>query len=240
MAPFSFGGTHMEEINFNNSITAGKQQMTPPTIKDISEKDKDIKPIEGARFAKPTLSKKLKKTFGSIVVDDLKHVGDDLVERIIIPSIRGGICNTLISAVSMIFGGSPRNGYMGYPGYQYTNYNVSNASWRQPDRYDNRSPYDKYGYRTENNSGYYTRMSYMDVEIPTYEKAMEVIHDLYKLKSRYPVVSVLDFFSCCQLTGDFTDDQWGWYDLPTLTPVYIQGSDDMWRIPLPKPVPIKR
>lgn len=228
----------MEEINFNNSL---KSRNGGPSIQDISEEPhKESKKIEGAQFGKPTLGKRIKKTMGSIIADDLSQVFNDLTNRVIVPSIKSGICNTLISGVSMVFGGGkPYNG--GYYGPGYTPYNnVSRATWRQPDAYDNRSAYDKYGYRRDEEV-YYTRRSYNDIEIPTYEKALEAINELYRMKQYYPnqPISVSDYFGIFELTGEFTDQNWGWYDLPNnLSPTPC--GNGRWSIILPKPVPIRK
>ena len=227
----------MDEINFNNSLTAGSKAVSP-TIKDISEgtSTSEVKSVVkrgSASFAKPTLAKKIKNTF---ISEDAGNVGSYIWNDIIVPSIQDGLMNTIISAATMIFGRGRGPGY--YNGYRPYN-NISKASWRQPDRYDN-TPYDRYGYRRDDRaSDYRSTRSYRDVELESYEDMMDVIHELYSTLEHYHMVRVSDFFSAAGLTGEFTDNQWGWYDLPPrITPRRTMSG--RWTIDLPKPEPLNR
>ncbi|MBP5324669.1 MAG: hypothetical protein J6Y86_04165 [Pseudobutyrivibrio sp.] len=224
----------MDEINFSNSLTAGK---VSPSLKDISspsQENREVKKVikGNATFAKPSLLRRIKNTF---ISDDASNVGSYIVDDIIIPSIQDGIMNSIISAATMIFGRG-RGPYYGYRPYN----NVSRASWRQPDRYDN-TPYDRYGYRRDDRvaSDYRSTRSYKDVEIPSYEEALDVIHELYSLLENYHMVRVSDYFSAAGLTGEFTDNQWGWYDLPPrIAP--RRTMTGRWTIDLPRPEPLNR
>lgn len=219
----------MDEISFNNSL---KQS---PSIKDISssQENREVKKVikGNATFAKPSLLRRIKNTF---ISDDATNVGSYIVDDIIVPSIQDGIMNSIISAATMIFGRG-RGPYYGYRSYN----NVSRASWRQPDRYDN-TPYDRYGYRRDDRSyDYRSTRSYKDVELDSYEDMMDVIHELYSTLENYHVVRVSDYFSAAGLTGEFTDNQWGWYDLPPrIAPRRTMSG--RWTIDLPKPEPLNR
>lgn len=221
----------MDDINFNNSL---KSKTPSPTLGDIPEKEQHVKKVikGNASFAKPTLMKKLKDTF---ISDDANNVGSYIVNDIIVPSVQEGIINTIISATTMIFGRG-RGGYYGYRPYD----NISKASWRQPDRYDN-TPYDRYGYRRDDRgaSEYRSTRSYRDVEVDTYEDMLDVIHELYSLLERYHMVRVSDYFSAAGLTGEFTDNHWGWYDLPPrIAPRRTMSG--RWTIDLPRPVALNQ
>ena len=222
----------MDEINFNNSLNA----KTPPnpSIKDISEA-REVKKVATrgkAEFAKPNLLKRLKNTF---FPEDWNEVKNDVLEDVVVPLVRDGMLNTLVSAVTMIFGGNPRY-YGGYRSYN----NISKASWRQPDRYDN-TPYDRYGYRRDDrgSADYRSTRSYRDVELTNYQDMLDVISELYSTLEEYNMVRVSDYFSAAGLSGEFTDNQWGWYDLPPrITPIRTLGGK--WTIDLPRPVPLTR
>ena len=219
----------MEEINFNNSLTANRQQANP-SLKDISSDNREVKKVikGNASFAKPSLLRRIRNTF---ISDDASNVGSYIVDDIIVPSIQDGIMNSIISAATMIFGRGRGPYYRSYN-------NVSRASWRQPDRYDN-TPYDRYGYRRDDRaSDYRSTRSYKDVELDSYEDMMDVIHELYSLLERYHMVRVADYFSAAGLTGEFTDNQWGWYDLPPrIAPRRTMSG--RWTIDLPRPEPLR-
>ena len=221
----------MDEINFNNSLTAGKQQVNP-SLKDVSSDNIEVKKVikGNASFAKPSLLRRIKNTF---ISDDASNVGSYIVDDIIIPSIQDGIMNSIISAATMIFGRG-----RGPAGYYRSYNNVSRASWRQPDRYDN-TPYDRYGYRRDDRgSDYRSTRSYRDVELESYEDMLEVIQELYSLLDRYGMVRVSDYFSAAGLTGEFTDNQWGWNDLPPrLAPRRTMSG--RWTVDLPRPIALR-
>lgn len=63
-------------------------------------------------------------------------------------------------------------------------------------------------------------------------EATEVIDQLYALIAQYEVATVADLYELSGLTGDFTDNRWGWTDM--------RGSDvrhvsDGYLIDLPRP-----
>lgn len=219
----------MDEINFNNSLTAGKK--ANPSLSDVASENREVKKVikGNASFAKPSLLKRIKSTF---ISDDASNVGSFIVDDIIVPSIQDGIMNSIISAATMIFGRG-RSGYYGYRPYN----NVSRASWRQPDKYDN-TPYDKYGYRRDDRgSTYRSTRSYRDVELDNYEDMLDVIQELYSTLERYHMVRVSDYFSAAGLTGEFTDNQWGWYNLPPrMAPKRTMSG--RWTLDLPRPEPL--
>ena len=227
----------MDELQLNNSLTKGSS--VNPSIQDIADHNnetREVRQISGqAQFAKPSVFKRFMS--GIISVEDINDLGTTIMDGIVKPSIRSGIMNSIISAATMVFGGARPNGYYGgYSNYRPYN-NISGASWRGSDRYDNSPQYDQYGYRI-NRDDYYSIMSYRDVEFITYKDALDAIDELYFQLQNYHMVRVSDYFSTARLTGDPQSNNWGWYELPQLIP--IPKFNGRYKLDLPKPVPIKK
>jgi hypothetical protein len=66
-------------------------------------------------------------------------------------------------------------------------------------------------------------------------EAENVIDGLRNLVDQYQVASVADMYEMCGLTGEFTDNKWGWTDLRNASVMPIRGG---YLLDLPGTVPL--
>lgn len=74
-----------------------------------------------------------------------------------------------------------------------------------------------------------------DVILQTRGEAEDVLEGLSQLVSQYQVATVQDFYSLVGITGSFTDEKWGWYDLQGSSIRPVRGG---YLIVLPRTQPI--
>jgi hypothetical protein len=76
---------------------------------------------------------------------------------------------------------------------------------------------------------------FTDIIIATRGEAEDVLDRMRDLINEYQVATVSDFFDLVGLTGEFTDDKWGWYDLRSATIRPVRGG---YMFVLPRTQPI--
>lgn len=76
---------------------------------------------------------------------------------------------------------------------------------------------------------------FADIIVATRGEAEDVLDRLRDLIVEYQVATVSDFFDLVNLTGEFTDDKWGWFDLRSASIRPVRGG---YMFHLPKTQPI--
>jgi hypothetical protein len=74
-----------------------------------------------------------------------------------------------------------------------------------------------------------------DVILASRGEAEEVLDRLRELIIRFDVATVEDFYDLVGITGQFTDNRWGWYDLRSATIRHVHGG---YLLALPQTKPI--
>lgn len=179
----------------------------------VEEKKKVEKVVAGTVKTKKKSS--IGKVFKSFVSEDAKSIKTYLVGDIIVPTIKKTISDT----VDMIlFGGSKKS-----------RSNISRVSYRsfydEPrTSRDVREPVQTVGY------------SYDDIIVESRGDAEEVLSQMNDLIDTYQVVSVADLYDLVGLTGNYTDNKYGWTNLRNADVVRVR---DGYMLKLPRAVPIK-
>lgn len=78
--------------------------------------------------------------------------------------------------------------------------------------------------------------SYDNVVFDGRGDAEVVLEQMNEIISNYGMVSVADLYELSGMTGNFTDNRYGWYDLRTAT--VLRGRDG-YELQLPRPQPLK-
>ena len=98
-----------------------------------------------------------------------------------------------------------------------------------------RSYYDKDNRRehsvTRSRIGY----DYDDIILDNRGEAEEVLSRMDELIDTYGLVSVADFYDLVGVTGNYTDNKYGWTDIRSASVIHVR---DGYRIKLPKALPI--
>lgn len=76
---------------------------------------------------------------------------------------------------------------------------------------------------------------FADIILSNRADAEDVLDRLRDLINEYQVATVNDFFDLVGMTGEFTDDKWGWFDLRTASIRMVRGG---YMFVLPRTQPI--
>lgn len=174
---------------------------------------------------KPSVGKRLRETF---IGGDAQSVWGYVAYDILIPAVK----DTLSDAVSMgiermLFGEgrvSPsRRGRASGSATGHINYGA--AFGKSPNRYGRDEP------RQISRSARAAH-NFDEIVLDTRAEAETVIERLSDLCDQYGMASVSELYELVKITGDFTDEKWGWFDMRGARVDRIRGG---YLLNLPKP-----
>ena len=203
---------------------SNKSKQPPP-----SEKKKIEKVIQGT--AKTKKKSELKKFKDVFISEDIANVKGHIVENVVIPTAKqmmfdivGNISDMIKDSFeTAIFGDTrPRK--------------HSNAT-------GSRIMYDKMADKTKknraipnNSSPSRVGYSYDDIFLTTRYDADTVLKQMEELIAEYEQVTVLEAYGLAGITGNYTDDNYGWTSLYGSS---VQKTRDGYLLRLPKAKPLK-
>ena len=186
---------------------------------ETKEKKKVEKVVKGnVKVKKKNGLTKLADTF---ISDDAKNVKTYILSDVLIPATKKAICDIVTDGISMIlYGGTGRN---------RKNSSISSVSYRS--YYDQR---DRDRYQSDNprtRTGY----NYNDIILETRGEAEEVLRQMMEMIETYDVVSVADLYDLVGITGQYTDNNYGWTNVRNTEIIRVR---DGYLLKLPKVLPI--
>lgn len=164
----------------------------------------------------------LSKLADTIIAKDARDVGSYIIGDLLIPKLTDLFIDIVTGSVNMIFKGqpAPRKNRDGY-----TNYN---ASYRGDRNYSRNDRDDDYRSRSP-------RLSYKDIVFETRADAMNVLQEMQNIIDVYGEVTVATLFELAEISGEHTDNKYGWTDLGYAEPVRVDGGYGL-RLPRPRPL----
>jgi len=197
----------MEEYK-SNSHKAREQKNEPVAEKKVE------KIISGS--AKSKKKSGLQKITNVLVPEDVDDVKSYIFEDIVVPAVK----DIILDAVRAFLGvnGNSRG----------KSSSASKVSYRK--YYDDRE-------RRDSGSGNRTRSGYEydDIILDNRGEAEDVLSRMDELIATYGVVSVADFYDLVGITGNYTDNKYGWSDIRNASVVRVR---DGYMIKLPKVLPL--
>lgn len=169
----------------------------PPssTTKKKPEEKKVEKVITGeVTTRKKSLGKKFSETF---LGDDINNVRSYIFFDVIIPAVKDTISNVVSNGIEMLLFGEPRR-----------TGSKSNGSYTSYSNY-----YSKKEERRSTPSSRGTAHDFRDIILQTRGEAEEVLSNLVDIVYDYGSASVADMYDLVGITGNFTDNKYGWTDL---------------------------
>lgn len=169
------------------------------------EKPKVEKLISGEAIQKKkSLGSRISDTFRG---DDAKGVGNYIIFEVILPAAKATISDAVSQGIErLLFGEQAKSrSRSNIRGSNYTAYNRSYPG-RSTDTRDER------GNRSISNRGRSTH-NFSEITLADRGEAESVLDALSDLIDQFDVASVADLYSLVGITGAFTDNKWGWYDL---------------------------
>lgn len=197
----------MEEYKSNSHKSRQTQ------VDDIPEK-KVEKIISGSvKSKKKTGLQKITNVFVPEDVDDVKSY---IFEDIVVPAVK----DIILDAVRAFLGvnGSSREKAS----------TASKVSYRK--YYEDRDRRD-YGNTPRTRTGY----DYDDIILESRGEAEDVLARMDELIATYQLVSVADFYDLVGVSGNYTDNKYGWTDIRNASVVRVR---DGYMIKLPKALPL--
>lgn len=182
-------------------------------------KEKKVeKVVQGA--VKTRKKNGLEKAKSVFISDDAANIKNYVVMDVLIPAMKKAISDIVTNGIEMILYGETGRTKRSSPAgsVSYRNY------------YDRRDD-DRRTYKTPTRVGY----SIDDIVLETRGDAEDVLSRMDELVDTYGVVSVADMYEMVGITGNYTDNKYGWTNIRNARPVRVR---DGYLLDLPKPQPI--
>lgn len=205
---------------------------TNETAEDILAKGKAkreqrevIQPIAKGTRKKKSLGKRL---FDSFIGDSLPDIKEYVVQDVIVPTIKGAIADAITGGIDMLFWGSTAKRSGRYGNRQRGTYTAYNSFYdggrttrdsRDRDRNDRRRSYDV-----------------DDIIFNSRGEAEDVLSQLCDLVETYGSARVSDLYDMSNITGEFTDNYWGWKNLSTAS---VKRIREGYILDLPRTVEVR-
>ncbi len=175
------------------------------------------KVVKGTVKVKKNEMRKLTDIF---ISEDVANVKSYIIFDVLVPSIKKAIYDIVVNSLDMsLFGG--RGGKRSTADkVSYRDY--SSSSSRRDDRFGGE----------KSSSGY----SYDDITLDTRAEAETVLSRMDELMDEYGIVRVADLYDLVGVTGEYTDNHYGWTNIRNAEVVRVR---DGYRIKMPRPLPIR-
>jgi hypothetical protein len=205
-----------------NSFTSKAEPPKP-------EKPKVEKVVSGeVQRRKTPLGKKFKEVF---IGGDAKSVGSYVMWEIVVPMVKDTITDIVSQGVEQMMYGTSRSaarrtaasraGHVAYTAYN----RVTQAAASRPEP---KVDITRQARASHNFDG---------IIIPSRAEAEQVIDGLVNLIGTYEQASVADLYDLVGITGEYTDDRWGWQDIQGMG---VTPSRSGYLLDLPQPVELKK
>lgn len=170
--------------------------------------------------AKPKKKNEIQKFADVFISEDVVNVKSYILLDVLVPAIKKAISDIVTNGIDMVL--------YGETGHTKKNSTASKISYRNyydksSDRRDFTSSRTKPGY------------SYDDIVLDNRGEAEDVLSRMDELISTYGLVSVADLYDLVGITGNYTDNKYGWTDIRSASTVRVR---DGYMIKLPKALPL--
>lgn len=202
----------MEDYKPNSHKSKEKAAAAAKTEKKVE------KVVNGTvKTKKKSEMNKLKDLF---ISEDAANVKSYILMDVLVPAVKKAISDIVTDGVSMILFGTTGN-----------RSSRGNSSFISYDKFSRREDDRRYG-SARTRSGY----NFDDIYLESRGEAEEVLSRMDELIDMYGVVSVADLYDLVGITGNYTDNKYGWTNIRNAEPVRAMGGGYMLK--LPKALPI--
>lgn len=157
-----------------------------------------------------------------IISGDAKNVKSYIFGEVLIPAMKKAIQDIVTDGIDIILNGETRG--------RSKRSSADRVSYRN--YYDDRQPRD-------NRSYYQPVRSYDDIVIPSRGEAEEVLRRMDEIMEVYGLVRVADLYDLVGITGNPTDNKYGWTNINSADIVRVRTDDGYgYVIKLPRAIPI--
>ncbi|ADD80958.1 gp067 [Rhodococcus phage ReqiPepy6] len=200
----------------------GKPEQKKPEVKQIT--------VGTVTRRKKPLGRRVMETFGG---GDAQGVGSYILQDVLLPAAKDMVADAVSQGIEkMLFGESrgrrTRSSSSGYSGGN--NRTPYNSSYNGGSRYAV-NPGHRQEPRQMSHRGRATH-NFDEIVLDSRAEATEVLDNLYSMISQYDVATVADLYNMVGVTGDFTDEKWGWVELHG---AQVRHVRDGYLLELPRP-----
>jgi hypothetical protein len=189
--------------------------------REIVATDKKVEKVVSGT-AKARKRNEMQKLADVFISKDVSSVKSYILLDVLIPAMKKAVSDIVTNGIDMLL--------YGESGGRKGGTAASKVSYRS--YYDKQRDRD-YGEpsRQRAKTGY----SYDDVIFDNRGDAEEVLSRMDELISQFGIVSVADLYDMAGITGNYTDNKYGWTDISAATPVRMK---DGYIIRLPRAMPV--
>lgn len=208
--------TKLYESLPDNSHKGRSERKEAAELKKTEEKRAE-KVVHGKVKKKENGMRKLTDNF---ISEDVTNVKDYIIFDVVVPALKKVVYDLIVGTLDMsLYGGRRNSNRPKADRVSYRDYNDISRS-------GNRS-----GDRTRTASGY----SYDDIVVETRGEAETVLSRMDEIMEEYSIVRVADLYDLVGVTGDYTDNNYGWTNIRNAKIVRVR---DGYKIDMPRALPI--
>lgn len=185
--------------------------------KESTSEKKVEKVISGT--AKSKKKNEIQKFADVFISEDVNNVKSYILLDVLIPAIKKAVSDIVTNGIDMILYGESEK----------TKKNSTSSKISYRSYYDNDR---KYSY---NSSAVKRGYSYDDIILDNRGEAEDVLARMDELVATYGIASVADLYDLVGITGNYTDNKYGWTDVRSAT---VVRTRDGYLIKLPKVLPL--
>ena len=181
------------------------------------EREKLEKIIKGTAKTKKNEIRKLKDVF---ISEDVKSVKSYILMDVLVPAIKDAIEDIVTNGIRMVLRGETS---------ARKSSSASKVSYNRI--YDSKINNDRFA----RDSSPSLRYSYDDIILESRGEAEDVITRMEEIIEEYGFVRVADLYDLVGITGDYTDNKYGWTSIRSAEPVRVRNG---YMLRLPRAVPL--
>lgn len=173
--------------------------------------------------AKKHKKSEIRKFTDVFISEDVDSVKNYILVDVLVPAVKKAISDIVTNGIDMLLYGESK--------HSNTSSTASKVSYRS--YYDKKSGDDRFA----RYSTMHTRVGYDydNIVLDTRGEAENVLSRMDELVSTYGMVSVADMYDLVGITGNYTDNKYGWTDIRNASVVRVR---DGYVIKMPKALPI--
>lgn len=188
--------------------------------KELPEGKRTEKVVHGKVKTKKNDMRKLTDIF---ISEDAANVKNYILMDVIVPSVKKAIYDLIVGALDMSLYGGRSGGGGRRPVADRVSYTDYNSMSRRDERSYN---------HTQTASGY----SYDDIILDSRGEAEAVLSRMDEVMEEYGQVRVADLYDLVGVTGNYTDNNYGWTNIRNAEVVRVR---DGYKIKMPRALPIR-
>lgn len=206
----------MDRLDYKSNSNKSKEETAKNEVAD----HKVEKVVTGKVISRKKSG--LRKFTDEFISEDAKNIKNYVFGEVLIPAIKKAISDIVTDGIDMILYGGTRPGNRRSPADKLSYRNYSSYSARD-------------SYRRDSEPRTYQSYDYDDIILDSRGEAEDVLARMDELIDSYGLVRVADLYDLVGITGNYTDNKYGWTNIRNAQIVRVR---DGYMIKMPRAIPI--